>query len=98
MLRDEWGFDGMVMTDWFTSQDLPAFTGGKPHIYPISSSAGCIFAGNDLQMPGCQKNVDDIIDAVSENRETEGFMISKADLQASAANIIGLVVKLEQRN
>lgn len=62
--RDEWGFKGVIMTDWFTSQDA-TFLGYSSDIYPWSSSVGCIEAGNDWQMPGCLKNVTDIIDAVS---------------------------------
>ncbi len=92
VLRDEWGFKGMVMTDWFTSQDLPFFTGGKLHQYPISASTGCIYAGNDLQMPGCQKNVDDIIAAVTEGKEVDGYRITKADLQSCASNIMRVVL------
>ena len=66
--RDEWGFEGVVMTDWFTSQDVPAIS-GTGHIYPISASTGCVYAGNDLQMPGCRKNVDDIVEAVKTGKE-----------------------------
>lgn len=40
VLRSEWGFDGIVMTDWFS-------TGGKK-----ADTARCIRAGNDLIMPG----------------------------------------------
>ena len=40
MLRNEWGFDGVVMTDWFS-------TGGNK-----GSTALCMKAGNDLLMPG----------------------------------------------
>ena len=39
VLRNEWGFDGIVMSDWFGS-----LYSGKP--------AHGIMAGNDLQMPG----------------------------------------------
>lgn len=92
-LRDEWGFEGTVMTDWFTSQDIPQLTGKHSHIYPISASTGCIYAGNDMQMPGCQKNVDDIIDAVNTGKELDGYVITKADLQFNAANVIRVALK-----
>ncbi len=86
--RDEWGFAGFVMTDWFTSQDQPGFTGNHKAIYPISASTGCIYAGNDVQMPGCQKNVDDIVDAVRTGKERDGYRITLADVQQGAANVI----------
>ena len=40
VLRNEWGFDGVVMTDWFS-------TGGNK-----ADTARCMSAGNDLLMPG----------------------------------------------
>ena len=40
VLRNEWGFDGVVMTDWFS-------TGGNK-----GNTALCMKAGNDLLMPG----------------------------------------------
>ena len=93
MARDEWGFQGTVMTDWFTSQDMPMLTGKYEPIYPISASTGCIYAGNDIQMPGCQKNVDDIVEAVSTGKEIDGYTITKADLQYNAANVIRVIAK-----
>ncbi|MBO5375097.1 MAG: glycoside hydrolase family 3 protein [Clostridia bacterium] len=39
VLRGEWGFDGVVMTDW----------------NPCSNSKEHSYAGNDLIMPGCHK-------------------------------------------
>ena len=93
MARDEWGFKGVVMTDWFTSQDMPMITGKFKPAYPISASTGCIYAGNDIQMPGCQKNVDDIVEAVKTVKEIDGYKITKADLQFNAANVIRVVAR-----
>lgn len=91
--RDEWGFDGVVMTDWFTSQNMPELTGNYKAKYPISASTGCIYAGNDLQMPGCKKNVDDIISAVKEKKELDGYQITLGDLQFNAANVVRAAVR-----
>ena len=88
VLRDEWGYRGMVMSDWFTSQNAPDMTGNSDVVYPISASTGCVFAGNDLQMPGCQKNVNDLIEAVKSGKEIDGYKITLADMQFCAANVI----------
>ena len=53
VLRNEWGFDGLVMTDWFA-------TGRK-----YGNSAHAIASGNDLIMPGSAGAVDEIVKAVS---------------------------------
>ena len=39
--RQEWGFDGLIMTDWLTTANRTDCT-----------AAGCMRAGNDLVMPG----------------------------------------------
>ncbi|MCR5468385.1 MAG: glycoside hydrolase family 3 C-terminal domain-containing protein, partial [Lachnospiraceae bacterium] len=52
--RKEWGFTGVFMTDWTTTN-----TGGG------SAAAKCIAAGNDLVMPGTQSDIQEIIDAVN---------------------------------
>ena len=91
--RDEWGFEGVVMTDWFTSQDVPAISGAG-HIYPISASTGCVYAGNDLQMPGCQKNVDDIVEAVKTGKELDGYRLTLGDVQFCVTNLLRVVAKV----
>ncbi len=93
--RDEWGFGGFVMTDWFTSQSQPDLTGNAKVLYPISASTGCIFAGNDVQMPGCQKNVNDIVEAVTTGKEIDGYVLTLADLQFNAANLIRVAIKAD---
>lgn len=41
VVRSEWGFAGMIMTDWTTTEKGPDCT-----------ASGCMRAGNDLVMPG----------------------------------------------
>lgn len=53
ILRDEWGFGGIVMTDWI----------GKRGSLPTSQE---VTAGNDLFMPGYPAQVQDIIDGVKD--------------------------------
>ena len=48
VLRDEWGFDGIVMTDWGTK----------------AGTVKAVNAGNDLMEPGMQVEIDRIIAAV----------------------------------
>nr|WP_296439473.1 glycoside hydrolase family 3 protein [uncultured Acetatifactor sp.] len=55
--REEWNFQGIIMTDWTTTQPR----GG-------SSSWGCIAAGNDLIMPGYAGDVEDIRAALADGR------------------------------
>ncbi len=87
-LRDEWGFEGVVMTDWFTSQDVTSLGLSKPGaLYGISSSPQCVFAGNDLQMPGCQQNIDDLLSALATGEITRG------DLQFCAVNTLRVALK-----
>ena len=55
VLRDEWGFKGIVMTDWIGERDdLPV--------------ADEVHAGNDLMMPGYPVQTRDIIDGVKSGK------------------------------
>ena len=54
VLRGEWGFDGIVMTDWLSTGDDRA------------DEAGCLNAGVDLIMPGGKKVVKTLLKAVRE--------------------------------
>jgi beta-glucosidase len=50
ILREEWGYKGVVMTDWFGgySSFKNTFTTGQ-----VSDVVKQLTAGNDLLMPGC---------------------------------------------
>lgn len=89
--RDEWGFDGLVMTDWFTTQDVVYYLSPRSdYKYKPSSPALCIKAGNDLIMPGGESDVNGILAAVD---AAEGDSISIADLQACAKNILRVLMR-----
>lgn len=58
MLRDEWGYNGMVMTDWF---------GGKDAVAQM-------IAGNDMLQPGTDKQYEMIIAGVKEGLLDEAVL------------------------
>lgn len=90
ILRDEWGFNGLVMTDWGTTGggDLNPAMDAK---YGASDPAGCIRAGNDLIMPGSQQDVDALAAALRQGT------LTKAELQACAMRVLALVRNRQMR-
>lgn len=71
ILRDEWGFGGFVMTDWWAEEN----------------GARQIAAGNDLQMPGTQRQLDDIINGVKDGT------LAEADLDQAVRRIMQVMLK-----
>ncbi len=79
VLRGEWGFEGVVMTDWGTTNDK--FNLG---VYGASSPALCVKAGNDLMMSGTKEDVDGILAGLKDGT------ITRAELEACAGRILAL--------
>ena len=58
LLRDEWNFEGMVVTDWF---------GGKDAVTQM-------IAGNDMLQPGRANQYDMIIEGVKSGKLDESIL------------------------
>ena len=95
MLRDEWGFQGLVMTDWGTTGGM-GFFGEEPpeRKYQDADAAGCIKAGNDLTMPGGEHDLNSIINSVGAMEGEVRYPITKAELQLCAYRILKVIQKI----
>lgn len=72
--RDEWGFRGLIMTDWTTTMHGDGCT-----------AAGCMRAGNDVVMPGCQNDHDNI------RKELDDGTLQLKDLKRSTARLVNVI-------
>ncbi|WP_230399083.1 glycoside hydrolase family 3 C-terminal domain-containing protein [Novisyntrophococcus fermenticellae] len=89
VLRGEWNYTGIVMTDWWAKMNDPVL-GGKAD---ISNTAAMVRAQNDLYMVvpngGAEENAheDNLLEALEEGRLTIG------ELQRSALNICRFILQ-----
>ena len=58
ILRGEWGFDGVIVSDWAGSNDRVA----------------AVEAGSDLEMPACKYGIDDVVKAVEAGKLDEKYV------------------------
>lgn len=90
ILRKEWGYTGMVMTDWWATMNNVA-EGGEAS---AKKTGDMVRAQNDIFMvvsnngAELNSNEDDTLDALAEGRLTVG------ELQRSAMNICSLLMKM----
>lgn len=74
--RDEWGFKGVIMTDWTTTENGPD-----------CSAAGCMRAGNDLVMPGCKQDHENL------REELDHGTLSLEELKACVSHSIHIILQ-----
>ncbi len=86
VLRNEWGFDGIVMTDWWAMGNDEA---GAPGDY--ANVASQVRAQNDLNMVNSSaednSNKDNLEEALKDGR------LTRAELARSASNILRFLLK-----
>lgn len=79
--RDEWGFKGLIMTDWGTTNEMPEGYAkcSRPEI--------CIQAGNDLICPGVVSDHEQIRAALKNGT------LKESELRRSVARLIAIILK-----
>ena len=100
ILRQEWGFDGLIMTDWvvdgMTRSDMK---------HPRATAAATVKAGNELFMPGGEPDRDDLLAALRRGSDARpsagrtepddgGADLTRAELEKQAARVIRMVRRL----
>lgn len=81
VLRKEWGYTGLVMTDW-----MIASTEDKSCRYRYARADMAIKAGNDVYMPGCKTDVQNILTALQgTNPDTR---ISREEAEFCAYHVV----------
>ncbi|MBR1781163.1 MAG: glycoside hydrolase family 3 C-terminal domain-containing protein, partial [Oscillospiraceae bacterium] len=91
--KNEWGYQGMLMTDWFMTESLvdvfSTVDREKPLRYGNTIPHLCVWAGNDIIMPGADTDRADILAAV------EDGTLSLADLQKCASEVIRYIFRTD---
>lgn len=79
VVRNEWGYKGLIMTDWTTTQNGPDCT-----------ASGCIRAGNDIVMPGCKEDHDNL------REELEHGLLDRKELKLAVGHLVNIIWQSNQ--
>ena len=86
VLRCEWKYNGLIMSDWFRSGEMEY----QISKHPAQSSTNNLISRNNLQMGGRIINYNDISKSLKENK------ISRKDLLENASIVYSSIEKLNQ--
>ncbi len=84
VLRDEWGFKGLVMTDWFGGYNGFGAIRDKDAVNDVVNQ---LKAGNDLLMPGLPAQKNAIITNIKNGK------LSKQDININLTRVLELVMR-----
>lgn len=92
VLRDEWGYEGCVITDWWMED------AGDPDFPALRDNAYRVRAQVDVLMPGGVKTDDGGPQAYADDTVGEALRapdgLTRGELQRGARNVLGLVLAL----
>ena len=83
VLRGEWGFKGIVMTDWVVGGSF-----NKNAAYPAPEAWKVAAAGGDLFMPGSKGDQDNVLKALEEGR------LDRSVIEKNASRVLAMIRKL----
>jgi beta-glucosidase len=86
LLRDEYGFDGLVMTDWVVGGGLLLQRGSK---YGMPDAAKVAASGHSLFMPGSRKDLREVMAGLKDGTVTGKQLISNASWLLHVADRLG---------
>ena len=86
ILRNEWGYKGLVMTDWINSGQVYR----KHNIYPAAFASHNIKNGNNISMPGSKADIKDIKSMLK-----HGYL-TREDLELSAQIVVNFINELKK--
>lgn len=84
VLRNEFGFEGIVMTDW----TIADYANDRDSVHPITTMPGTVMAGSDLFMPGGKKDYDATLAALQSGK------VTKRQLQINATRVTRMAKEL----
>ncbi len=93
ILRGEWGYNGMVMTDWWMQRSK------SPEFPDIADNAYRIRAQVDVLMPGNMNHANKklyVDKSVIKSLEKEGGL-TRGELQRNAKNVLRLIIKAKYK-
>ena len=85
ILRCEFGFEGIVMTDWWIAD---FFTHNKTDIHPMVQPKLTAAAGSDIFMPGREKDRDSMIEGLKDGS------VSREQMQINATRVYRMAKEL----
>ena len=86
VLRIEWGFTGLVMSDWYTSNDVKIGLANHPAQHAVPN----LIAGNNLQMGGGKNDYDLIVKAIQDG------LLNTNNLLECAGRVYDIIELLNQ--